>query len=72
MRLALGERLPFAAEVRAEMQTFTSRINHETAHESFAAWREQAHDDLILALALACWWGEHQQKYRAGSWASHD
>jgi hypothetical protein len=58
VRLALGEQLPFAAEVRHEMQSFTARINPETAHESFLAWREQDHDDLLLALAMACWWGE--------------
>ena len=68
VRLALGERLPFAAEVKAEMQTFTSRINHETAHESFAVWREQAHDDLLLARSLCTWWGEEQARHRAGVW----
>ena len=26
-------------------------------HESFEAWREGAHDDLVLAVALACWKG---------------
>jgi len=25
------------------------------AHESFEAWREGDHDDLVLAVALACW-----------------
>jgi hypothetical protein len=25
------------------------------ANETFAAWREGAHDDLVLAVALACW-----------------
>ena len=68
VRLALGERLPFAVEVKQEMQTFTSRINHETAHESFAAWREQAHDDLLLAMSLCTWWGEYQARYRACAW----
>jgi hypothetical protein len=24
-------------------------------HESFEAWRSGAHDDLVLATALACW-----------------
>ncbi|MGE5647067.1 MAG: hypothetical protein ACM336_14895 [Acidobacteriota bacterium] len=26
-----------------------------SGHESFAAWREGTHDDLVLAVALACW-----------------
>ncbi len=67
VRLALGERVPFAREVRQEMQSFTAKINHETAHESFAAWREQLHDDLILAMSLCTWWGERRGE-RAGAW----
>jgi len=66
VRLALGERLPFAAAVRQEMQTFTAKIHPETAHESFSAWREQAHDDLLLALALCTWWGETRGHLRGG------
>ena len=66
VRLALGERLPFAGAVRQEMQTFTARINPATAHESFAAWREQAHDDLLLAMSLCTWWGERFGQLRAG------
>jgi hypothetical protein len=59
VRLALGDQLPFAADVRREMQSFTAKINPETSHESFLAWREADHDDLLLSLAMACWWGEH-------------
>ena len=29
----------------------------ETAHDSYGAWREGQHDDLVLALALALWAG---------------
>ena len=67
VRLSLGHRLPFAAEVRAEMATFTAKINPETAHESFSAWREQAHDDLLLAMSLCTWWGETFGKFRVGT-----
>lgn len=63
-RLHLGERLPFYQEVVHEMRTFTSKINPETAHESFLAWREQDHDDLLFALSLCVWWGE-----RKAGWA---
>jgi hypothetical protein len=52
------------------MQTFTARIHPETAHESFAAWREQAHDDLLLAMGLCTWWGAQQAHYRAGIWGA--
>ena len=59
-RLLLGPRLPFAAEVRAEMQTFTAEQDLHTGHVTYEAYREQAHDDLIFALGLACWYGETQ------------
>ena len=36
-------------------------IDPRTTHDSYAAWREQAHDDLVLAVALACWWGEYRR-----------
>jgi len=50
------------------MQTFSSKINLETGHESFMAWREQDHDDLLLALSLCTWWGEESDKWRARTW----
>ena len=28
-------------------------------HDSYGAWREKAHDDLVLAVAMAVWVGEH-------------
>jgi hypothetical protein len=28
------------------------------ANETFEAWRERDHDDMVLAVALACWLGE--------------
>jgi hypothetical protein len=57
-RLHLGEKIPFVQEITHEMRTFTSKINPDTAHESFLAWREQDHDDLLFALSLCVWWGE--------------
>jgi hypothetical protein len=27
------------------------------------AWREGAHDDLVLAVAIAAWKGEHLRKF---------
>jgi hypothetical protein len=29
-----------------------------TPHDTYEPWRERAHDDLVLAVALACWYGE--------------
>lgn len=38
-----------------ELQNFRVKINLETAHDSYAAWREGDHDDLVLAVCLALW-----------------
>jgi len=52
--------LRIAAELR-EAEAFVQELTNmrvkisASGHESFAAWREGAHDDLVLAVALACW-----------------
>jgi len=57
-RLRLGERLPFAREVRRELQSFRADQNRQTGYISYEAYREQDHDDLVYALAMIAWWGE--------------
>jgi hypothetical protein len=37
-----------------ELANFSAKITI-AAHDTFEAWREGQHDDLVLALALACW-----------------
>ena len=41
-----------------ELLNFKVKIDPETAHDSYSAWRENDHDDLVLATALAIWWAE--------------
>lgn len=42
-----------------ELQRFRVKIT-AAARETFQAWRAGDHDDLVLAVALACWWAERQ------------
>ena len=35
-----------------------SRKTTVAGHDTYAAWRDGQHDDLVLALALALWGGE--------------
>jgi hypothetical protein len=44
--------------------TFKVKININTGNESFEAWRERDHDDLVLAVALACWFGERHALFQ--------
>jgi len=41
-----------------EFENFKVKVNLKTAHESYEAWRECEHDDLVLSLAIGCWVGE--------------
>jgi phage FluMu gp28-like protein len=56
-KLRIAPTLPEAQVLVRELQNFQVKINLETAHDSYGAWREGAHDDLVLALALALWTG---------------
>jgi len=39
---------------------FKIKIDHATSHDSYLAWRENVHDDLVLATSLALWLGERE------------
>lgn len=59
-RLKVQSTLPDADVLRSEMQNFKAKIDAQTGHDTYAAdWREGQHDDLVLSVALACWFGEH-------------
>jgi len=57
-RLKIAAALPLAQTLQQELLTFHVKIDSRTAHDSYSAWREKDYDDLVLACALACWWGE--------------
>jgi hypothetical protein len=58
-RLKISSRLPEAAVLKKELENFRVKIT-AAANETFGAGpvREGPHDDLVLALALACWEAE--------------
>ena len=49
-----------AADVAASMNISVRTLHRifAAANETFGVWREGQHDDLVLAVALACWWAE--------------
>lgn len=57
-RLKIARDLPEAETLQRELLAFQVKISVSTAHDSYGSWREGAHDDLVLATALACWYGE--------------
>lgn len=58
-RLKFADGLPSGDVLRAELQNFKATINLATGHDTYEAWREGDHDDLVLSLALACWFAEN-------------
>lgn len=63
LKIARGMRL--VPELVRELENFKVKVNVRTAHDSYEAWRESDHDDLVLALALACWRAERRTGARA-------
>jgi hypothetical protein len=53
-RLKFAEGLPLIPTLVQEMLNFKVKIS-DNAHDSYGAWREGTHDDLILAVMLASW-----------------
>ena len=57
----MSSALVFVETLVAELDNFRVKVS-PLAHESYGAggeWRENAHDDLVLAVALACCAGEN-------------
>ena len=49
-RLKFAEALALRPVLTQELLNFKQKIDPATAHDSYAAWRERDHDDLVLAL----------------------
>jgi hypothetical protein len=54
-RLRIAAELAYAPALRAELGNFKAKITL-AGNDTYEAWRESDHDDLVLATALAVWW----------------
>jgi hypothetical protein len=63
-RLRVAPALPHVATLTRELATFQLRMP-ATAAEEMDAWRQGPHDDLVLAVAVAAWFGQRTfQRFR--------
>lgn len=53
-KLQIAAGLDFGPALVTEMAEMRVKIT-SSGHEQFGAWREGSHDDLVFAVALACW-----------------
>jgi hypothetical protein len=61
-RLKIAKGLELATVLKEELLNFKLKINVATGHDSYEAWREGEHDDLVLAAALAVWAADRRSK----------
>lgn len=54
-RLIVAKGLPLVEEFVREMLAFKVKLS-AAGNQSFEAWREGVHDDLVLSVCLAAWW----------------
>ncbi|MGA7075640.1 MAG: hypothetical protein WBZ42_03710 [Halobacteriota archaeon] len=62
--LKIARDIPLLDTLLSEFQNFDVKVNSATGHASYeASSREGAHDDLILALSLACWFALQKKDF---------
>lgn len=66
-RLKIAAGLAEGETLANELVNFKVKVNLATGHDSYEAWRVNVHDDLVLAVALAVWHGEHRPP-QWGAW----
>jgi hypothetical protein len=76
-RLRISRRLKESDTLLRELLNFRVKISF-SGHDTYEAWREQEHDDLVLAVGLAAWlfekdrcdwlqyWKEEAERVRRG------
>lgn len=57
-RIKVARGLDEAGVLQREAQNFQYKLQGRTGDDTYAAWRENEHDDLLFAVALAIWYGE--------------
>jgi hypothetical protein len=60
-QLKIKPEIPFADVLINETLNFRAKTNN-AGHDSYEAWREGDHDDLVFALSLACWCCRRRKK----------
>lgn len=61
-RLKIPLKLRLSQLLQGELLNFKVKIDPATAHDSYSAWREGIHDDLVLATSLGIWYAETRPK----------
>jgi hypothetical protein len=64
-QLKIAKEHPDADVLVNELRNYQVRVNIATGHDSYQAWCENAHDDLVFALCLASWYAGKNKRRAA-------
>jgi hypothetical protein len=67
-RLKVAPSLAEAETFISELSNFKAKIS-ASGRDSYSAWRESIHDDLVLSVALGCWYGERRVLPTSVTWS---
>jgi hypothetical protein len=56
--LKIAKGLKDAPTLERELRNFRAKVSISTAPDTYEAWRDGDHDDLVLAVAIGCWVGQ--------------
>ena len=68
-RFRVARDLPAAQKLARELQNFRMKVTLSTG-DNLGAWRENQHDDLVFAVALACWMAEREPPWGPNAFSS--
>ena len=60
--LKIASDLPYKDTLITELQNYHVKINLASGHDTYEAWRENIHDDLVFSLCLCCYWALRKKK----------
>ncbi len=58
-RMVRAEGVPYEQQEMEQYQNFVGRINEKTKYVKFGNAQDEIHDDIIVADAMAVWYGDH-------------
>jgi hypothetical protein len=62
-RLKIAEGLYLAKVFEEELQNFHYFLDKKTGHDSYESAKDSVHDDLVVSVALACWYGSRYERH---------
>jgi hypothetical protein len=62
-RLKIAEGLELATVFEEELQNFHYFLDKKTGHDSYESAKDSVHDDLVVGVALACWYGSRYERH---------